>query len=487
MTKENGSSQYKRLFKDTVLFAVSDFASKCITFLLLPLYTSVLLTDEYGKLDLLNNMVNLIYPLLTLAIVEATIRFALDKNEKPNEVLSTALLFIIVGTLLLVLISPLSVYFGDTFSNYWIAFVLLYNGYSLRMLFSYYCRGRKKNVVFAIQGILQTLIVVILNILFLVVFKWGLNGYLIATIASYYIATIFIIIAGKFLPDILNFKINKRLMKDMLKFSLPMIPTLISWWFINSMDKYYIIAMVGMGASGVYAVAHKIPTILQTVTQIFNKAWQISSVDIYESDNREQKYTNIYTYFCFICMAGCLVLNSFSELIATILFAKEYFEAWSYVPVLLVSAVFSSMAGFLTQIYTSAKKTTVLFTSTVVGAVVNAILNYIFIILFGTIGAAYGTLISFMIVWLVRDIRLKKIVKLKMNYFKLIISIIILIFQALIINYVEQYYVICSIVCIFIFMAFNYGTMKSVISFTLNAIRKKKSVGVKKIAESEKK
>ena len=78
MTKENGSSQYKRLFKDTVLFAVSDFASKCITFLLLPLYTSVLLTDEYGKLDLLNNMVNLIYPLLTLAIVEATIRFALD-------------------------------------------------------------------------------------------------------------------------------------------------------------------------------------------------------------------------------------------------------------------------------------------------------------------------------------------------------------------------------------------------------------------------
>ena len=201
MSKEN-NSQYKRLFKDTALFAISDFASKIITFLLLPLYTNILLAEEYGQIDLLNNMVNLIYPLLTVALVEAAIRFVLDKNEKPNEVLSAAMLFITMGTVLLILLTPLSGFFGDTFSTYWVAFILLYNGYSLRMLFSYYCRGRKKNIVFAIQGILQTLVVVLLNIIFLVVFKWGVVGYLIATIASYYIATLFIIIAGKFFPDL---------------------------------------------------------------------------------------------------------------------------------------------------------------------------------------------------------------------------------------------------------------------------------------------
>ena len=67
-------SKYKTLAKDTGLFAISDFASKCITFLLLPIYTNVLTTTEYGQVDLLNNMVNLVYPLLTLSIVEATIR-----------------------------------------------------------------------------------------------------------------------------------------------------------------------------------------------------------------------------------------------------------------------------------------------------------------------------------------------------------------------------------------------------------------------------
>lgn len=482
MSKEN-NSQYKRLFKDTALFAISDFASKIITFLLLPLYTNILLAEEYGQIDLLNNMVNLIYPLLTVAIVEAAIRFVLDKNEKPNEVLSAAMLFITMGTVLLILLTPLSGFFGDTFSTYWVAFILLYNGYSLRMLFSYYCRGRKKNIVFAIQGILQTLVVVLLNIIFLVVFKWGVVGYLIATIASYYIATLFIIIAGKFFPDLLHFRLNKKLLKDMLKFSLPMIPTLISWWFINSMDKYYIIGMVSMAASGLYAVAHKIPTILQTVTQIFNKAWQISSVDIYESEDADEKYTSIYTYFCFICMAGCLVLNSFSELIATILFAKEYFESWLFVPTLVVSAVFSSMAGFLTQIYTSAKKTMILFGSTVVGVVVNAVLNYVFIYYFGTIGAAYATLISFIVVWLVRNMGLRKIVKLKMDYFKLFFSSVILILQAVMINYLPRYHIISSAVCVLLFTVLNFSTMKAVYAFTVKAIKSKRNAGGKKHAK----
>lgn len=472
MSGSKSNNTYKTLFKDTVLFAISDFASKCITFLLLPLYTSVLTTAEYGQMDLLNNMVNLIYPVLTLAIVEATIRFALDRKEKSREVLSTALIFVMGGTLFLAILTPFSDLFGNTFSTYWIEFVLLYNGYSLRMLFSYYCRGRKKNMVFAIQGVLQTASVVTLNLLFLLVFKWGIEGYLVATILSYYIAVVFIVLKGKFLHDILKFKFNHSLMKRMLIFSIPMIPTLISWWFLNSMDKYYIIAMVGMGASGVYAVAHKIPTILQTVTQIFNKAWQISSVSIYEGEERDKKYTEIYTYFCFVCMTACLILNIFSRWLARILFAKAYFEAWTYVPILLVAAVFSSMAGFLTQIFTSAKKTLVLFESTVLGVVVNAILNYLFIKQFGTIGAAYGTLISFITVWLVRSISVQKIVKLKMNYLKLFISTTILIIHAIIICYIPQYMAICSIVCCAAFIVFNWNSMLEVISQGIKNVTK---------------
>ena len=117
-----------------------------------------------------------------------------------------------------------------------------------------------------------------------------LEGYLIATIFSYYASILYIIVAGKMWNDIFDFHLDFGLIRRMLKFSIPMIPTLVAWWFVNSMDKYYIIAMVGISYSGVYAVAHKIPTILNTVTQIFNKAWQISSVSIYEDVDNGKKY-----------------------------------------------------------------------------------------------------------------------------------------------------------------------------------------------------
>jgi len=448
--------KYKTLVSDTLLFGVSDFASKIITFLLIPLYTNVLTTVEYGQLDLLNNVVNLIYPLLTLSIVEATIRFSLDKNEKKNEVLSTALIFVFSGTGLLLLFTPLAPHLGNVFNSYWLWFVALFCGYSLRMLFSYYIRGCKKKMVFAIQGIVQTLCVVILNIVLLLVFRLGLVGYLTATICSYFIATIYTIIAGKILPDITDFHINTRLLKEMLRFSIPMIPTLIAWWLVNSIDKYFIISMVGIGASGVYAVAHKIPTILNTVTQIFNKAWQISAVSVYESKDRNEQYTEIYNIFCFLSMLGCLAINSFAKLLGAVLFAKDYFIAWTYVPPLVISAVFSSMAGFLAQIFTSAKRTNTLFVSTVIGAASNFILNYLFIKWLGTLGAAYATMLSFFFVWLARIIAVRRIVQLQMNYFRLASTTVVLLMHSIVILFAESFSVVASVGAFLLLFILNW-------------------------------
>ena len=298
--------------------------------------------------------------------------------------------------------------------------------------------------------------VVILNIVLLLVFRLGLVGYLTATICSYFIATIYTIIAGKILPDITDFHINKRLLKEMLRFSIPMIPTLIAWWLVNSIDKYFIISMVGIGASGVYAVAHKIPTILNTVTQIFNKAWQISAVSVYESKDRNEQYTEIYNIFCFLSMFGCLAINSFAKLLGAVLFAKDYFIAWTYVPPLVISAVFSSMAGFLAQIFTSAKRTNTLFVSTVIGAASNFILNYFFIKWLGTLGAAYATMLSFFFVWLARIIAVRRIVQLQMNYFRLAATTVVLLMHSIVILFAESFSVVASVGAFLLLFILNW-------------------------------
>lgn len=466
-------NKYKTLAKDTGLFAISDFASKCITFLLLPIYTNVLTTTEYGQVDLLNNMVNLVYPLLTLSIVEATIRFALDSSENNNMVLSAALTFVFGGTCILLFLTPFSVYFGDTFHENWYMFIALYNGYSLRMLFSYYCRGCKKNIIFAIQGILQTVCAVALNLILLLLFNMRLEGYLIATIFSYYASILYIIVAGKMWNDIFDFHLDFGLIRRMLKFSIPMIPTLVAWWFVNSMDKYYIIAMVGISYSGVYAVAHKIPTILNTVTQIFNKAWQISSVSIYEDVDNGKKYTEIYRWFYFLCFSAGFAINTIAQPLGILLFAKEYYIAWTYVPPLVIAAVFSSMAGFLAQIFTSAKKTNVLFSSTVVGACLNAILNYLFILEFDTIGAAYATMISYFMVWVSRCIAVRKIVDLKVDFIFIIKSTVLLIVHCLLILYFSNYQILISCIFWVIFICINYRYFIKLSNFVKRFVQKR--------------
>ncbi len=452
--------RYSTLLKDTVLFGISDFASKVLTFFLLPLYTAVFSTEEYGQIDLLSNIVNLIYPLITFSIVEALIRFALDKNKNKNEVLSIAIVFVMGGTVFLAFLSPFSSYFGETFDKYWVMFIMLFNGYSLRMLFSYYCRGCKLKNIFAVQGVLQTVCVIGLNLLFLLIFKFGIVGYLLATICSYYIATIYMIIAGKLWRDIIQFKFDVQLLKEMLCFSIPMIPTQVSWWLANSMDKYFIIAMVGIGASGVFAMAHKIPTILSAITQIFNKAWQISAVSIFESKKSGEEYTEIYSVYCFLCMIVAFGINVFAKLIGIILFDNEFFSAWTYVPVLVIAATLSSMAGFLAQIFTAAKKTKVLFVSTFLATIINFIFNYVLIKMLGTIGAAYATMLCFFFVWLFRSICVRKIVDLKINYIRLFVSLLILIIHAIIIVQDTEYSVWFSLLFIIMFMANNWNYVK---------------------------
>ena len=110
--------KYKMLFSDTVVFTISSFASKILVFLLIPLYTAVLSTKQYGIADLITNTVNVIYPILTLSIMEATLRFAFDENNKNTDVLNNSLFVIFVAEVVILIIWPFSSVFGRIMHDY---------------------------------------------------------------------------------------------------------------------------------------------------------------------------------------------------------------------------------------------------------------------------------------------------------------------------------------------------------------------------------
>ncbi|MBE6911290.1 MAG: exopolysaccharide biosynthesis protein [Ruminococcaceae bacterium] len=425
------SDKYKRLAKDTGLFAISNFGSKILVFLLTPLYTAVLTTEEFGIADLINSTIQFIYPLLTLAISEATLRFALDNNEDKSQVFITSLLFVLIAVILLSIASPIFATRETSLKGYWGIFVVSFALFNIQVCFSNFIKGIGKTKLFAIQGILQTISVIGCNILLLIVFKLKLKGYLISVIVGYIVPIIFVFFAGKLYKYIKFSKPDVSLIKEMLRYSIPMIPTILAWAINTSIDKYMIIGMQGLAESGIYSVAHKIPTIITAIVSVFLQAWQLSAISNHGSEEEGDYYAIMFSGLNTLCLISGMVLILSSKFISGILFAESYFLAWKCVPMLMVASIFSNYAGFFAAAFRAVKKTKSLFTSVCIGALLNIVLNIVFIKIFGIIGASIATSISFSVVFFIRFIMVRKIIEVKINFSNFLIAHMILFLCAL--------------------------------------------------------
>lgn len=429
MDKKNG--RLKILFKDTGAFALGGLGSKILTFLLVPLYTNILSTSDYGVASLILTTVSLLFPILTLAISEGTLRFSMDRKQKKSEVLTISLLFNF-GSLIVLFFAFLVIQkVSTTIVKYWWFFVFYYLGMALHDSLSQYLKGIGKTKLFAIQGVFHTFVLVIFNILFLVVFKMGLYGYLLATILGYFLTIIFIIFAGGIYKEVSKLHYNNRLMKEMLFYSFPMIPTIVAWWANSAIDKYVIVAIEGLQDNGLYSIAGKIPSILSVVTSLFTQAWQLSAINNCDDPDFEEYFNKIYYSYFVVSMCATSIFIMFNRILCGVLFSKGFYHAWIFVPFLLLSNEFSSLSGILASAFRAFKKTKTLFISTIVGAVVNLVLNVVLIKLIGTIGAAFATMFSFFVVWCIRMVSVQKLIRVKLPLFKTLTSFCISIVMAL--------------------------------------------------------
>ncbi len=436
------SKRSKRLLKDTALFAISNFGSKIILFFLTPLYTSILTTSDYGIADLLNTTLTFVYPILTLAIADATLRFALDQDESPKEVLCCSLFFTLASSVVVFALYPISGVFGKEMHQYWMYFAVTYLLFNIHNSLSNYIKGIGKTSLFAIQGIVQTLTVILSNIILLLFFKAGLSGYLLSIILGYTVANLLMVIGGGIVRSMIPFHFSLGLTKRMLKYSIPMIPTLLAWSVNSSIDKYMIIGFVGLSANGIYSVAHKIPTMITTVISVFNQAWQITAISDYDDHDSSDYFSKVYNIFSFLNLCACVVVIGTSKLLSSFLFAKDFYSAWQFVPFLVVASMFSANSGFLAAIYRAAKKTTSLFVSVLCGSVLNIILNLILIQTIGTVGAAVATAVSFAVVWIVRVLLVQKIMVVRIPIVTTTVAYALLFFTAITYTFQTPYYLI---------------------------------------------
>ena len=453
-------TKYKILAKDMGLFSISSFGTKLLFFFLTPLYTSYLTTNDYGIADLLTTTNSFIYPLLTLAIVDATLRYSLDKQYNKTNVFCISTVITLVSIVVLCLCRPLITLIDPSLDYYWSMFLVIY---SLSNIFNYlvnFVKGLGRTKLFAVQGIVHTLTIIISNIIFLVVLKMGVDGYLFSFVIGYIVPILLLIVKAKLYKYITPFKIDKELLKDMLKYSIPLIPTMLLWSVNTTIDKYMIIHMYSMSDSGIYSIAHKIPSITSTVFSIFLSAWYISAITNHGSDDESNYYTNIYKTLDIVGLLGSMIIIILNKYLAGLLYAKDFYAAWKYVPFLLISSMFSSYAGFIASAYRASKKTKHLLFSVILGAILNVILNCFLLKYVGVIGAAIATAVSFFVVWLVRIISVQKIVKIGVAIVPTVISYSLLLLSVIISTVDIPYVMIYDLAIFVIIIIINIKTLR---------------------------
>lgn len=464
--------QYKKLSINVLVMTIGKFSSKALTFLLVPLYTSILSTAEYGVYDLLVTTVTLLTPLLTLTISEGVMRFCLDENYKPKDVLTIGLTIVLLGTGVLAAAYPI-IKSINLIADYYAWILMFFAASNIHLIMTQFLKGVNKVKLYAICGIISTIVTLVLNILFLVVFKFGILGYMMAYIIGHLAVTIFICLKIKVWKLIANpFAIEKKVYKDLLAYSCPMIPNSICWWVSNSSDKYMVSGFLSTSMLGIYSVSYKIPNIMSIFTTIFNSAFQISAVDNFGDEKSKKFFGDIYQLFssCNVIVASVLIL--FSEMLATILYKKAFFIAWQSSTILIMAFLFNSMSGILGTVYTSAKKTSMLFYSTIVAAVLNIVLNLVLIPRIGIIGAAIATLASYVCVWLIRLIHSRTILNFKVNFVQNILSYILMIIQILLLlSDVSFSFWVAALITVFILLFNMAYVMKS--DLASNVLRKK--------------
>ncbi len=419
-------NKYTKLFSNTLIFTVGKFVSKLIVIFMLPFYTSYLTSAEYSTADLITNLCNLLIPMACLGVSEGIFRGAASRNVDKESFFTNGTLLMIIGSGVFLALSPILNLF-DYFNEYIWLIILYVLSSNIHSVCSQYVCAIGKTKLFAAQGVLNTTLTVLLNILFLVGFNMGICGYVFSIVLADFLSTVFLVFAAKLYRAFIPKKIDRRVMGELLRFCLPLIPSTVFWWITGVSDRYMVAYFCSDEMNGLYAAAYKIPTLLTYVVVIFNDAWKLSAVA--ESDDREECakfYSGVFKYYIAVMFALGALLSVGAQIFAKILFAESYFSAWVYIPILSAATVFTALDTFLGSAYFTVKKTGMSFWTSLVGALLNIILNVVLIPTWGALGASVATYASYFAVFVIRAVTMHRFIPFKMYPVRLALNTVLI-------------------------------------------------------------
>lgn len=466
----------KSLAKNTFIIFLGTMGTKLVTFLLLPLYTGILSTEEYGIVDLLNTIICLMIPIITFQVEQAVFRELIEARGKKNktiEVISNGVISILIQSIISVIFLLIILSFIK--NEYKIFLVLNLFASIFTSLFLQISRGIGDNKIYSFGSFVSAITTIIFNILFLVVFKLRVEGMLLGTLIGQIVCGVYLFLKLK-LYDCIKFnKFKSKSVKKLWKYSFPLIPNAISWWIFGSSDRLIVSSFLGLSMTGILSAASKFSGAYTIIYNVFDRSW-IESISLHIDDNDIEEYFNsmfnkIFRIFASISIMAICVM----PFVYSIMIDESYIYGYKIVPILLIAALFNVVQGLIVVIYAAKKDTKSIAKTSMVAALLNIIIHFLLIKFIGLYAAAFSTLGAYFIIAIYRliDVR-KKYLNIKFDR-KLLIKLIIIFSLEIITYYKNNLYlnVFVIMVCSVIVLKMN----QDLLEFVIDKIKLKKKIG----------
>lgn len=412
---------YLNLASDAFVFAAGNMLTKLIQFFLLPMYTALLTAEQYGVGELVNNMSELMYPICCLGIYEGVFRYAIDFDSDKRTVFSTGV-FVTLALLPIVAAAGVAGY-GLTGFDYTWYLVALCLVTSLKMVCMQFAKGLGMTRLYAASGVVSTLALCGAGYLLLGACGAGVSGYLLALLISHLVQLALIFCGGKLWRYFSLQAMDRGLLRDLLIYSLPMIPNALAWWFVNISGRYVVLFAEGAAVAGLYTAASKLPAVMNMVVTIFQQAWQIFSAREYSSGDKDRSFGIVFRVFSSGLLCAGSIVIALANPLSQIMLSGEFFEARSYVPLLMLGAIVNGYSTYYGTLYNAAKQNGMIFITTVIGALANIAIGVFLSGYIGVWAPIIGAVAAYSLISILRAIDTRRYAKVRVDFAYQVIGI----------------------------------------------------------------
>jgi len=297
-------------------------------------------------------------------------------------------------------------------------------------LYSSYLQAAKKSKKIASLSLISALIATGLAIVIMP--QMTDERYYAKAIGQAISSLILFLIALSYLKKYVSFSIKKEHLAYSLVFGLPIILHLLSQNILNTFDQIIINQLVGKYETGIYSVAYKIGMVQNLISTGILKAWS----PIFYGKMNQKKYSDINSLankYGYIVMLVAVFLIFFAKEIITVLADQSYHEALYIIPIIVISYFFLFLYSIYVGFAFFYKKTKNIATITITVGGLNIFLNYLLIPKFGYVAAAWTSLLSYIVLFILHYTNVKWIIKIKniISYKIFILPAMILVFMGL--------------------------------------------------------